>query len=75
MAYVMEQGHYISAYDRALANRLAYVLTGGDLSGPTTVDDDYLLKLESDNFLPLIDEPKTKERILHMLKTKKPLRN
>lgn len=75
MAYVMAEGHYASAYDRALANRLAYVLTGGDLTGLTQVDDDYLLGLERDGFLPLIDEPKTQERILHMLKTKKPLRN
>lgn len=75
MAYVMHQGGYISDYDRALANRLAYVLTGGDLTIPAQVDDAYLLRLERDNFLPLVDEPKTKERILHMLKTKKPLRN
>jgi 3-hydroxyacyl-CoA dehydrogenase len=75
MAYIMHEGGYISDYDRTLANRLAYVLTGGDLTAPTPVDDDYLLKLERDNFLPLIDEPKTKERILHMLQTKKPLRN
>lgn len=75
MAYIMHQGGYISDYDRALAKRLAYVLTGGDITVAAHVDDDYLLQLERDNFLPLIDEPKTKERILHMLKTKKPLRN
>ena len=75
MAYIMEQGQYISEYDRMLANRLAYVLTGGDLTSATEVDEEYLLKLERENFIPLIDEPKTKERILHMLKTKKPLRN
>ncbi|MGP1374405.1 MAG: 3-hydroxyacyl-CoA dehydrogenase NAD-binding domain-containing protein [Almyronema sp.] len=75
MAYVMHQGGYISDYDRALAHRLAYVLTGGELTVPAQVDDAYLLQLERDNFLPLVDEAKTKERILHMLKTKKPLRN
>ena len=75
MAYIMQQGQYISEYDRMLANRLAYVLTGGDLTSATEVDEEYLLKLERENFIPLIDEPKTKERILHMLKTKKPLRN
>jgi 3-hydroxyacyl-CoA dehydrogenase len=75
MAYVMHEGGYISDYDRALANRLAYVLTGGDLTVPAQVDDAYLLGLERDNFLPLIDAPKTQARILNMLKTKKPLRN
>jgi 3-hydroxyacyl-CoA dehydrogenase len=75
MAYVMHQGNYISDFDHSLANRLAYVLTGGDLTAPVWVDDAYLLGLERDNFLPLVDEPKTKERMLHMLKTKKVLRN
>ncbi|MEO0534306.1 MAG: 3-hydroxyacyl-CoA dehydrogenase NAD-binding domain-containing protein [Cyanobacteria bacterium P01_A01_bin.123] len=75
MAYVMAEGHYASAYDQVLANRLAYVLTGGDLTALTPVDENYLLGLERDAFLPLIDEPKTQARILHMLKTKKPLRN
>ena len=75
MAYVMHQGGFISEYDRHLADRLAYVLSGGDLSAPALVSEDYLLHLEKDNFLPLIDEPKTQDRILHMLKTKKPLRN
>lgn len=75
MAYVMEQAHYISEYDRRLANRLAYVLTGGELTVAAQVDEAYLLQLERENFLPLVDAPQTKERILHMLKTKKPLRN
>lgn len=75
MAYVMHQGGYITEYDRGLAKRLAYVLAGGDLTVPAQVDDDYLLRLERENFLPLVDQPKTQERILHMLKTKKPLRN
>ena len=62
-AYQMQQGGYISDYDRFLANRLAYVLTGGDLSAPTLVSDDYLLGLERDMFLPLFSEKKTQERI------------
>lgn len=75
MAYLMQQGGYISEYDRFLANRLAYVITGGDLSAPTLVSDDYLLGLEREMFLPLFDQQKTQERIMHTLRTKKPLRN
>ncbi|WP_299406323.1 3-hydroxyacyl-CoA dehydrogenase/enoyl-CoA hydratase family protein [Acaryochloris sp. IP29b_bin.148] len=74
-AYLMQKGGYISEYDRFLANRLAYVLTGGDLSAPALVSDDYLLGLEREMFLPLFSERKTQERIMHTLKTKKPLRN
>ncbi|MEM6446715.1 MAG: 3-hydroxyacyl-CoA dehydrogenase/enoyl-CoA hydratase family protein, partial [Cyanobacteria bacterium P01_D01_bin.123] len=74
-AYTMLQGGYASDYDLHLAHRIAYVLTGGDLSAPAYVSEDYLLRLEAENFVPLLDEPKTHERIAHLLKTKKPLRN
>jgi 3-hydroxyacyl-CoA dehydrogenase len=74
-AYLYQQGGYISEYDRFLAQRLAYVITGGDLSAPTLVSEDYLLQLERQLFLPLFSEKKTQERIMQVLKTKKPLRN
>jgi 3-hydroxyacyl-CoA dehydrogenase len=69
------EGHFISEYDAYLANRLAYVMTGGELSGPQEVPEDYLLDLERQVFLDLLQEDKTRERIEHMLKTKNPLRN
>lgn len=69
------EGHYISAYDAHLGERLAYVLTGGDLTAPQTVHEDYLLELEREVFLSLLGEKKTQERIRHMLENGKPLRN
>ncbi|MFH7026741.1 MAG: 3-hydroxyacyl-CoA dehydrogenase NAD-binding domain-containing protein [Heteroscytonema crispum UTEX LB 1556] len=74
-AYVLHQGGFISEYDSYLANRLAYVMTGGELTAPALVDENYLLQLERESFLPLLQQPKTQERMAHMLKTKKPLRN
>jgi 3-hydroxyacyl-CoA dehydrogenase len=74
-AYVFQQGGFASEYDRYLANQLAYVITGGDLSAPALVPETYLLQLERQRFVPLLSQPKTQERIAHMLKTKKPLRN
>jgi 3-hydroxyacyl-CoA dehydrogenase len=74
-AYVFEQSGYASEHDRYLANRLAYVMTGGDLSAPAFVHENYLLELERENFIPLLGLPKTQERVAYMLKTKKPLRN
>jgi 3-hydroxyacyl-CoA dehydrogenase len=74
-AYMVHQGGFISDYDRYLANRLAYVMAGGDLSAPTHVHENYLLELEREMFIPLLSQPKTQERIAHLLKTKKPLRN
>ncbi len=74
-AYIFQQSGYASEYDRYLAGRLAYVMTGGDLTAPALVHEDYLLQLERETFIPLLNQPKTQERIAHMLKTKKPLRN
>lgn len=74
-AYIFQQGGFASEYDRFLANELAYVMTGGDLSAPALVPERYLLQLEREHFAPLLNQPKTQERIAHLLKTKKPLRN
>jgi 3-hydroxyacyl-CoA dehydrogenase len=71
----MEAGHYISEHDQKIANKLAYVMAGGDLSQATQVSERYLLELEREAFLSLCSERKTLERIQHMLKTGKPLRN
>jgi len=71
----MVAGNYISEYDRKMADKLAYVMSGGDLSASTTVSEHYLLDIEREAFLSLCGERKTLERIQHMLKTGKPLRN
>ncbi|MFD2568159.1 3-hydroxyacyl-CoA dehydrogenase/enoyl-CoA hydratase family protein [Pseudotenacibaculum haliotis] len=71
----MEAAHYISEHDKKIANKLAYVMAGGDLSEPTRVTEQYLLDIEREAFLSLCTERKTLERIQHMLKTGKPLRN
>ncbi len=71
----MEASNYISEHDQKIANKLAYVMAGGDLSEPTLVSEQYLLDLEREAFLSLCTERKTLERIQHMLKTGKPLRN
>ena len=71
----MEHSKYISEHDMKIANKLAYVMAGGDLSEPTLVTEQYLLDLEREAFLSLCTERKTLERIQAMLKTGKPLRN
>ncbi|MFT4576741.1 MAG: 3-hydroxyacyl-CoA dehydrogenase, partial [Polaribacter sp.] len=65
----MEDSNYISAHDQKIANKLAYVMAGGDLSEPTKVSEQYLLDIEREAFLSLCTERKTLERIQHMLKT------
>ena len=71
----MQASNYISEHDQKIANKLAYVMAGGDLSEPSYVTEQYLLDIEREAFLSLCTERKTLERIQHMLKTGKPLRN
>ncbi|MCB0586620.1 MAG: 3-hydroxyacyl-CoA dehydrogenase/enoyl-CoA hydratase family protein [Phaeodactylibacter sp.] len=68
-------GNYASEHDIKIAHKIAWVLCGGDLTGAQQVSEQYLLDLEREAFLSLAGEAKTQERIQHMLKTNKPLRN
>ncbi len=71
----MQWGHYASDYDGVIAGHVARVLTGGDLSLPQWVPEEYLLKLEKQSFLDLLKQEKTHERIEALLETGKPKRN
>jgi len=71
----MKLGRYISDHDEKIANKLAYVLCGGDVPSGTAVSEQYLLDLECEAFLSLCGEAKTQARMSHMLSTGKPLRN
>ncbi|MDT5270619.1 MAG: 3-hydroxyacyl-CoA dehydrogenase [Acidobacteriota bacterium] len=71
----MKRGGFISEYDAVIGEKLARILTGGDLNHETRVSEQYLLDLEREAFLSLCGMRQTQERIAHMLKTGKPLRN
>ena len=73
--YMLKEGRYASEHDALVARRLAKVMTGGELSSPTWVSEQYILDLEREAFLSLCGEQKTQERMWHMLQTGKPLRN
>ncbi len=66
---------YISDYDAEIATLLATVLSGGDLSQPQWVGEEYILELERQTFLRLLGNERTQARMMHMLQTGKPLRN
>jgi 3-hydroxyacyl-CoA dehydrogenase len=74
-AFMLKAGSYISEYDQHIAGKLAYVLSGGDLSRPGWVGEQYILDLEREAFLSLCGEEKTQARMWHMLRNGKPLRN
>ncbi|MCU0734270.1 MAG: 3-hydroxyacyl-CoA dehydrogenase NAD-binding domain-containing protein [Methylotetracoccus sp.] len=65
----------ITAYDAEVARQLAYVLSGGggDITHPLSEDD--VLALEREAFHRLVRQPGTLQRLEHMLRTGKPLRN
>tara|TARA_B100001142_G_scaffold328927_1_gene390436 strand:+ start:9433 stop:11823 length:2391 start_codon:yes stop_codon:yes gene_type:complete len=71
----MYRAGYITEHEKLMSEKLAYAICGGDLSSPTLVSEEYLLDLEREAFLSLCGERKTLERIEHMLKKGKPLRN
>ena len=75
MANTMRMGGYISEYDEYIVGKLAYILTGGDVLSGALVTEQHLLDLEREAFVSLCGEKKTQDRIGHMLKTNKPLRN
>lgn len=71
----MKYGAYISEHDAKIASKLAWVMSGGDLTSATLVSEQYLLDLEREAFLSLCGEQKTLERIQSILFKGKPLRN
>jgi 3-hydroxyacyl-CoA dehydrogenase len=71
----MRYGNYISEHDAKIAKKIAYVMSGGDLSYPQMVSEQYLLDLEREAFLSLSGEPKTLERIHGLLFKGKTVRN
>ena len=71
----LQWGRYASEYDGVVAGHTASILTGGDLTLPQWVSEEYLLGLEKEAFLDLLQNEKTHERIEGMLKTGKPVRN
>jgi 3-hydroxyacyl-CoA dehydrogenase len=74
-AEAMRLSGYISEHDLKIAKKIAYVIAGGKVPFGTEVDEQYLLDLERQAFLSLISEPKSQQRMQHMLVKGKPLRN
>ncbi|MBT8355916.1 MAG: 3-hydroxyacyl-CoA dehydrogenase/enoyl-CoA hydratase family protein, partial [Desulfofustis sp.] len=71
----MRMGGQITAYEEEMGGVIADVICGGDVNPGTPISEEYLLGLERDSFLKLCTNKQTAQRIQHMLKTGKPLRN
>lgn len=75
ISYTMYQGNYISEHDMIIANKLAYALTGGSVPNGTILDEEQLKSLERNASVSLLQEEKTRARMIHMAEKNKPLRN
>lgn len=69
------EGHFISEHDFLVTGMIADVITGGDVESGTLVDEAWLLRLEREAFVRLLQHPKSQERIISMLTSGKPVRN
>lgn len=73
--YLWKEGGFITEHEALIAGKLAEIFTGGNITQTIEVSERYLLDRERETFLFLCQQKKTQERIAHMLKTGKPLRN
>jgi 3-hydroxyacyl-CoA dehydrogenase len=71
----LREAGWASEHDAVIANQIAWVLCGGDVTDPTWVSEEYILDLERQAFIRLCHEQKTIDRLGHMLEHNKPLRN
>ncbi len=71
----MIEGRFISEHDMEIAGRTAEILSGGMIDRGTPVTEDWIYALERKHFVELARMEPTQQRIMHMLKTGKPLRN
>lgn len=75
MLYVIGEGRFATEYDLVLAERVARILSGGELSEPSWVSEEWMLKLEREAIVAALQDPRTHARMEHMLTKGKPLRN
>ena len=65
----------LSDYSAFIGEKLAFIMTGGNLKDKGLVDEQVLMDLELEVFLELAWESRTRDRIRHMLEKGKPLFN
>ena len=73
--WTLHEQEYATDHDVTVSEKVAYVLSGGEVLPDTKVSEQYLLDLEREAFVSLCGDPKSQARMQHMLTTGKPLRN
>ena len=75
MVRTLVDGGFASEHDAKIARKVAEIICGGVSGASRQVSEDDLLELEREAFVSLCGEPKSQERMQHMLMHNKPLRN
>lgn len=75
MLYIMHEAKWATDYDKVLAEKVARIMTGGEISEDQEIRESVLLKLERDAIMDCFRDERTHKRMEHMMKTGKPLRN
>ena len=75
MVDTLVAGKHASEHDAKIAKKLAEVVCGGVAGASHEVTEEAYLEREREAFVSLAGEPKTLERMQHMLQHNKPLRN
>jgi len=73
--FMFQEGNYFMDHEAQIVNKAAHVMTGGEISQPAWVDEQYILDLEREAFLSLCGEEKTQERMWSLIRTGKRIRN
>lgn len=71
----LREGGFASEFDYHIVMQLANIMVGGDIDRGSEVNEEWLLRLEREAFLNLVEDERTHARMEHMLTTGKPLRN
>ncbi len=71
----LRDGGFASGHDFHVASLIADAVCGGDVDAGTPIDEAWVMALEREHFGALLDHPKTRERIMGMVQTGKPVRN
>ncbi|MBE0409942.1 MAG: 3-hydroxyacyl-CoA dehydrogenase/enoyl-CoA hydratase family protein [Anaerolineales bacterium] len=73
--HMFKEGGYITEHEALMGTKLANIMTGGEISRPAWLDEQYFLDLEREAFLSLCGEEKSQQRMWNILQTGKVLRN
>ncbi len=69
------EGNFMLPHDYVIAMEMLHVISGGAVHYGELISESYLMNLELDAFMRLVETPQTQARIKHWLETGQSLRN